>query len=315
MTRVRTSLAAAAMTLTLALTGCGSESTSTDGQNLSAISVKDGDAKSGPTLSVGTTPFSVTETTSKVLKEGTGGVVTDKDLLTINAVIANGTSGATADSTYASGAVPIDLSDANLFPAMRKSLTGVKVGSRLLIAAPPADAFGDAGNEQLKFAKGDTVVFIIDVVSAVTPLKVAEGTAVAPKKGLPTVEMPAGKPAKITMPKGAKPPTTLVVQPLITGKGAKTKAGQTLRVDYTSALWKDGSVFDSSLNRPGEPFSFTLGQGQVIKGWDTGLTGLPVGSRVMLIIPPAVGYGAAGSPPKISGTDTLVFVVDILAAF
>ncbi len=315
MTRALTMAAAAAASMTLVLSGCGSSSSSTSDTALAPVTVTAGDAKKGPGLQVSKTPFSVTETTSKILTEGTGTPVTDKDLLTINAVIGNGTSGTVAHSTFETGAVPIDLTDANLFPALKKALTGVKTGSRVLIAAPPKDAFGEAGNEQLKFAKDDTAIFVIDVVSAVTPLKAAEGTAVPPKAGLPTVTMNDGKPATITVPKGAKAPTKTVVQPLITGKGPKTKAGQTIRVDYTGVLFKDGSVFDSSLNRPGQPFSFPLGQGQVIKGWDAGLVGQPVGSRLLLVIPPADGYGAAGSPPKISGKDTLVFVVDILAAY
>jgi peptidylprolyl isomerase len=128
--------------------------------------------------------------------------------------------------------------------------------------------------------------------------------------------MTAGKPATITVPKGAKAPTKTVVQPLIEGGGGVVKKGQTVRVAYTGALWKDGSVFDSSASRPEQPyFDFPIGGGQVIKGWDEGLQGQKVGSRVLLVIPPADGYGTAGSPPKISGTDTLVFVVDILAAF
>ncbi len=111
-------------------------------------------------------------------------------------------------------------------------------------------------------------------------------------------------------------PTKTVVQPLIEGTGAKVAKGQTVRVAYTGALYKDGSVFDSSASRPEQPyFEFPVGQGQVIKGWDNGLQGQKVGSRVLLVIPPADGYGAAGSPPKISGSDTLVFVVDILAAY
>jgi peptidylprolyl isomerase len=64
----------------------------------------------------------------------------------------------------------------------------------------------------------------------------------------------------------------------------------------------------------GSPFSFQVGAGRVISAWDKGFVGKKVGSRVLLVVPPADGYGTAGSPPKISGTDTLVFVVDLLAA-
>ncbi len=138
----------------------------------------------------------------------------------------------------------------------------------------------------------------------------------APKAGLPTVTMNPGKPATITVPKGAKAPTKTIVQPLIEGTGPEVKKGQTVRVAYTGALLKDGSVFDASASHPEQPaFDFLVGSGQVIKGWDNGLQGQKVGSRVLLVIPPAEGYGTAGSPPKISGTDTLVFVVDILAAY
>ena len=113
-----------------------------------------------------------------------------------------------------------------------------------------------------------------------------------------------------------KAPTKTVVQPLIEGTGPEVAKGQTVRVAYTGALWKNGSVFDSSANRPEQPyFEFPIGKGSVIKGWDNTLLGKKVGSRVLLVIPPADGYGTAGSPPKISGTDTLVFVVDILAAY
>ncbi len=88
-------------------------------------------------------------------------------------------------------------------------------------------------------------------------------------------------------------------------------------VQYVGAIWRNGYVFDSSWKRS-QPFGFTIGASpsQVILGWDKGLVGQTVGSRVMLVIPPADGYGKTGSPQaKIKGTDTLVFVVDILGAF
>jgi len=80
------------------------------------------------------------------------------------------------------------------------------------------------------------------------------------------------------------------------------------------AIYASGTVFDSSWSR-GVPVTFSIGTGDVIPGWDSGLVGQPVGSRVLMVIPPAQGYGAEGnSSAGISGTDTLVFVVDILAA-
>jgi peptidylprolyl isomerase len=94
-------------------------------------------------------------------------------------------------------------------------------------------------------------------------------------------------------------------------------AGQTVVVQYVGAIWRNGYQFDSSWKRK-QPFGFTIGASpsQVIAGWDKGLVGQTVGSRVMLVIPPADGYGKTGSPQAhIKGTDTLVFAVDILGAF
>jgi peptidylprolyl isomerase len=102
-------------------------------------------------------------------------------------------------------------------------------------------------------------------------------------------------------------------QNLIEGSGTKVTEGMFLQVHYTGVLWKDGSVFDSSWPRA-QYYTFQTGTNSVIPAWDKGLVGHTVGSRVLLVVPPADGYGPDGNPPKIAGTDTLVFVVDILAA-
>ena len=315
--RVTTVLSAAVLASTLVLSGCGEETapSAPTSAALSAVTVEGADAEKAPTVTVDA-PITVSRTESKVLTEGTGAVVADDDLVSIQAIILNGRDGKQAHSTWETGAVGLDLGAQDLFGSFKSQLPGQKIGSRVLITSTPADAFGEQGNPDLSMEADDPVVFVVDVVGATKVLAQAEGTAVAPTAGLPTVTMNEGEPATITVPKGAKAPAKTVVQPLITGEGAAVKAGQTVRVTYTGALLKDGSVFDSSASRPEQPyFDFAVGQGQVIKGWDTGITGQKVGSRLLLVIPPAEGYGEAGSPPKIAGTDTLVFVVDILAAY
>ena len=103
----------------------------------------------------------------------------------------------------------------------------------------------------------------------------------------------------------------LQINEYVLGTGVVPKTGQTVTAHYTGQL-ADGTVFDSSLTR-GTPFSFTLGTGQVIKGWDEAFARLRVGSKAQLIIPAAIGYGAAGSPPSIPGNATLYFDVELLA--
>lgn len=136
----------------------------------------------------------------------------------------------------------------------------------------------------------------------------------SPAAGLPTVDLDAdGKPT-ITIP-DRDPSSTLVVQPLVKGTGAVVTAGQTVTVHYTGVVYASNKQFDSSWDG-GTPVDFAIGAGQVIAGWDEGLVGQTVGSQLLLVIPPDKGYGEAGQPDAgISGTDTLVFVVDILGAF
>jgi peptidylprolyl isomerase len=109
----------------------------------------------------------------------------------------------------------------------------------------------------------------------------------------------------------APAPSKLIVKDVIVGTGPEAKAGESLTVNYVGALYKGGKVFDASWKR-NEPFTFALGKGQVIAGWDQGLVGMKVGGRRQLIIPASLGYGARGSGSSIPPNAALVFVVDLL---
>ncbi len=115
----------------------------------------------------------------------------------------------------------------------------------------------------------------------------------------------------VAVPKGA-PPKSLETKDLEEGTGATAKAGDRVSVNYVGVNYKSGKEFDASWDR-GEPFTFTLGAGEVIPGWDQGVEGMKVGGRRELIIPPELGYGSAGAPPAIPPNETLVFVVDLEA--
>jgi peptidylprolyl isomerase len=227
----------------------------------------------------------------------------------------NGTDGKTFDTSFGKPEpVTFTMGDKNLIKGMMLGLTGVNVGSRVLVAIPSADGYGTAGAPAAGIGPNDTLLFVIDVKASTHPLTRATGTPVAPKAGLPTVTLDSatGKPT-ITVPK-TPAPTALVVQPLIQGTGATVAKGQSITVHYTGVIWASGKEFDSSWTN-GATASFSIGTGNVIPGWDKGLVGQKVGSQVLLVIPPADGYGPNGEQNAgISGTDTLVFVVDILAA-
>jgi len=120
----------------------------------------------------------------------------------------------------------------------------------------------------------------------------------------------AGTAPTVTVPTGA-PPTRLESADLIVGNGQKAVTGDTVTVQYVLATYSSGKVIQSSWTS--QPFSFTLGAGQVIPGWDKGVPGMQVGGRRELIIPPSLGYGAQSPGPGIAPNDTLVFVIDLLS--
>jgi peptidylprolyl isomerase len=139
-------------------------------------------------------------------------------------------------------------------------------------------------------------------------------TASTPTTPTSTVKTPTSGPLskepKVTPPSGPAP-STLATKEIIKGTGAEAKAGDSVTVNYVGVLYNGGKEFDASWKR-NEPFSFTLGKGQVIKGWDQGVAGMKVGGRRELIIPSELAYGKTGSPPTIPANAPLVFVVDLL---
>jgi peptidylprolyl isomerase len=142
--------------------------------------------------------------------------------------------------------------------------------------------------------------------SSTSSTSTSSTTATTPTSG------PLSKEPHVTPPSGPAP-SKLVTKELIRGTGKEAKTGDTVSVNYVGVLYKNGKVFDASWKR-NEPFSFTLGKGQVIKGWEQGVVGMKVGGRRELIIPASLAYGAKGSPPTIPPNEPLVFVVDLLGA-
>jgi FKBP-type peptidyl-prolyl cis-trans isomerase len=120
-------------------------------------------------------------------------------------------------------------------------------------------------------------------------------------------------PTKVEPSKFKSTPSGLKYAIIKAGKGAVAKSGQTVTVHYTGWLQKDGTKFDSSVDR-GQPFVFPLGGGQVINGWDEGVQGMKIGEKRQLVIPAKLAYGPEGRPPVIPGGATLIFDVELLNA-
>ena len=211
---------------------------------------------------------------------------------------------------------PEPLTVGSTISGLDKSLEGSRVGSRLLITIPPKDGFGSKGDSSLGVSGKDTLVFVADVLGSYQKTASAHGThGVVNGTGLPTVGTSSpGTAPPVRIPQTA-PPATLQVHTLIQGTGPVVKKGKLLVAQYEGVIWRTGKVFNSTWTS-GTPAGFQIGTGQVIKGWDDGLVGKRVGSRVLLVVPPADGYGKQGSSQAgIKGTDTLVFVVDILGTY
>jgi FKBP-type peptidyl-prolyl cis-trans isomerase len=198
-------------------------------------------------------------------------------------------------------------------PALDKQLVGRTPGTRLELTLP-YKSVGDQVAQALKLGAGDDLVLSVDVLNAYGKTASVQGTQQKIDAKLPQVTPGApGQAPAVKIPSGSAP-STLQVKTLIEGTGKPVTKGQTLIGQYDGVLWRTGKEFDSSFKH-GAPAGFPIGVGQVIPGWDKGLVGQKVGSRVLLVVPPKEGYGSAGSPQAgIKGTDTLVFVVDILNA-
>ena len=306
-------------TLAISLAACSS-STSADGctptasgSNSSKVTVtgKFGDA---PTVKF-TTGLSTTKTERSVVIEGKGAVAKTNGTVEVDYTAYDGATGKKIDATtYQKGATTaFQLKNSSILPGMIKGLKCSPAGSRVVAVIPPADAFKAAGSQGLGVKGTDSLVFVFDVVKVTSPVKVlpkANGAAQKPVAGLPTVKLAESGEPTVTVPK-ADAPTDLRIADLKKGTGTTVKSGDTVTVHYTGLIWATGRVFDSSWTR-GQPASFaTTG---VIPGFGKALVGQKVGSQVIAVIPPADGYGTGGQASAgISGTDTLVFVVDILA--
>ena len=278
MTRARTALAAAALSA-LALAACSGDPTTdpsggntddaattpaaspsdsssspdplptgslTPSENLDAITVSDADV---PEITV-PAPWAISSTQTKVLRDSS-----------------NGRTGAVFDSSFKRGK-EATFSMGGVIAGFKNGLTGQKVGSRVLIGMTGEDGYAQ-GNAQAGIQAGDSLVFVVDIISA--SYDEATGEAVTPASGLPTVTMTEGKP-ELTFPEGGVNADQLVVQPLIKGPGKAIEAESNISVKYRVWGAKSGKLI-----LDGWQGAQTGKLSTLINGWKTGLLGQTAG--------------------------------------
>jgi len=320
----RRALAVPAVTaLVLGLAACGEdepESADQTGAGLDSITISD---------NVGEAPevewdgrVAVDEIESETIVEGDGPEITDGAGVMGQVVIGNGYSERTVLSTWDSQPPAPQIFNSDSIPGIVAAYEGTTIGSRTAVVAPPEDAFGELGNPQLGIGNADSVLFVMDSVGVVQPSVSDE--AVDPPAGTPrVVEDDSGAVTRLDFANADEPSGELEVTVLARGNGPRVQADDFVAVTYLGQVFEGRQPFDQNFTAPepdpsnpaappaeAGPTVFSLDG--VVPGWKQGLTGIPTRSRVLLEIPPALGYGEEGQPPDIPGNSTLYFVIDVL---
>lgn len=301
-------------TLTACGSGSGKDSQAKAGKGLDEVSFSGDVGKSlKATWHKKVAQPKATKVTTVV--EGSGAKIAKDDPVSTYLWVGNGTTKKAAYSGYDNGAPETIPNNGQLNKLFDKLFEGATYGSRVVAVTNPTDLFGSAqGNPQLGIGAKDSIVVVADFVekAAVSPTPSDAKAQDAPAASLPKVVLKKGKPAGLDWTGIDKPDLTTPVQRVILeeGKGAKVKATDTVTVNYLGETYKAKTPFDESYSKT--PMTQSLGG--LIQGWKIGLTGVKVGSRVLLQIPPAYGYGAEGSGSGIPGNATLWFVIDVVKA-
>jgi FKBP-type peptidyl-prolyl cis-trans isomerase len=265
------------------------------------------------------TPLVAADTQVTVLEGGGGDTV---DILTpmfANFAVYNGRTG---DTINPYGPIGVDqatgepqlitLAALSGVPGFQKAMTCASAGSRIAVAVPPEDAFGETGNSQLGVGAEDTLIFVADVLE--TYPSRATGDPRPAKAGFPSVVTDANGVPGVTVPSDAAPEEyrkTLLRE----GDGTEIQEGDIVTVHYTGVLWDSKEVFDSSWTRRA-PVRFPAQEGTdeqpgVVKGFADALIGAQVGDQILAVLPPDVAYGDEATEAIPAGS-TLVFVIDVL---
>ncbi len=253
---------------------------------------------------------------TKVITQGTGPKITGNQSVEMDFLGINGGNGKKFQASAFDGS---DSATQFLTPEMTppfcKALGGVREGGRVAVLMPAKDAHNNQGISQLGIGTEDSVIFVFDIRKVYLPHAV--GNEKGQQSGFPSVVRASNGTPGITINSKATPPSTeqgvnskIALETLIEGAGDMVAKGDTVTLHYSGYVWADGSKFDSSWDA-NQPATFTFTDGSLIQGFLDGVIGQKVGSQIVVVIPPSLGYKdvAQGSIPANS---TLVFVIDIL---
>jgi len=250
----------------------------------------------------------VDQITTDVLSDGDGAEVADGDQVMVHIYIGDGFTQKQALNTYDTGeAQQVTVDEKQLSEVFLAALSGHTIGSRVAVLAPADKAFGEGGNPQLGIGNKDTVLVVADIIEEFQPPKAAD----VPKSEMPELIIEKGDPVGFDFTGIPKPKADDDLKRTILeeGDGKTVTQDMTVTADYLGQVYKGDKPFDESFSK--EPASFSLSE--VVKGWTYGLSDVKVGSRVLLAIPPELGYGSQ-EQPNIPADSTLYFVVDIVSA-
>ncbi|MBZ5739870.1 FKBP-type peptidyl-prolyl cis-trans isomerase [Nocardioides mangrovi] len=298
------------LVLASTLVACGSDDgSSSDGSSsadaLHGITISGDTGKEPEVKWDGDLDTDKTETT--VIDAGDGDEIKDGDQIQAYLWIGNGSTQKKAYSDYDNGQPETVTASDDLSAVFKDAVLGQTIGSRVAVTTTAADAFGDSGNTSLGIGNKDTVLIIVDLMEQYQPPTPKE----VPQAQMPKIIEKGDTVTGLDFSGVDKPKADgdLLRSVVKEGNGAKVTTDSTVKVNYLGSVYGAKKPFDESYSQ--KPISFGLSS--VVKGWTYGLDGLKVGSRVLLQIPPDLGYGSQ-EQSGIPANSTLYFVVDIISA-
>lgn len=248
---------------------------------------------------------------AETLVTGDGAKLADGDKVLTHIWIGNGYTEDKAFSTHDEDATAELVTVDESLPPFLASIKDATIGSRIAVTSSAEEAFGPAGNSQLGIGNKDSVLVIVDLASGLAGPP--SGTRPPAPAWVPKIIFKDKAPSKFDFTGVPEPTDSLQEQVLFEGTGAVVEKGNAVVVNYLGQVYGGKKPFDENFST-GEPMATPIGKESVIKGWDQTVVGKKVGTRMVIAVPPKLGYGEDGNPDAdIKGTDTLYFLIDIIA--